>query len=67
MPDTIFLSTAELAERWRMSQSALRFRRMKGLGPTYHMLDGSARYALADVEAYEKANRVKPIEPETGQ
>ena len=52
-----FLTTNELAERWRVSvDSVLRWRR-EGTAPPFYTIHGSILYKLADVEELEKAKR----------
>ena len=54
---TEFLTTNELAERWRVSvDSVLRWRR-EGKAPTFYTIHGSILYRLADVEELEEAKR----------
>lgn len=50
-----FLTTAELADRWRISPRTLRNQRCAGLGVPSVKIGGAVRYRLADVEAYEAA------------
>ena len=52
-----FLTTKELADRWRVSiDSVLRWRR-EGKAPPFYTIHGSILYKLADVKALEKAKR----------
>ena len=54
---TEFLTTNELAERWRVSvDSVLRWRR-EGKAPPFYTIHGSILYRLADVEELEEAKR----------
>ena len=56
------LTTAELAERWRVSASHLATLRSRGQGCRFLRLHGGAvRYRLADVEAYEATALVQTI------
>lgn len=50
-----YMTTAELAERWRISPNTLRNARSAGLGVASVKLGSSVRYLLATVEAYEAA------------
>lgn len=52
---TKHLTTAELAERWEMSEATLRNWRWQGRGPTSIKFDRSVRYRLRDVIDYEEA------------
>lgn len=52
-----WLTTVELADRWRLSARTLeRWRVGKGGPPWYHF-GGSIRYDLADVQAFESRSR----------
>lgn len=54
------LITAEvLAARWSRSEAALANDRQKGKGIPYLKFGGAVRYAMADVLAAEKNNRVE--------
>lgn len=57
--DNHLLTTADLAERWIMSEGTLENWRQRGLGPTFVKLEGTVRYRLSDVQAYENKNRIK--------
>lgn len=63
MPETrSFLRPADLAERWGVSTGHLSNLRVRGSGPAYLKLNnGTVRYELADVEAYEDASRVEAV------
>lgn len=52
-----WLTTTELAERWRLSPRTLERWRVAKDGPAWHHIGGSVRYALADVEAFETRSR----------
>ena len=59
--EPVYLTTEELARRWKVSPSTIRNRRSKGEGPPYFKPfgpRGEARYKLEDVEAYEQSNTV---------
>ncbi len=53
-----YLTSAELAERWRMKEATLRNMRWKGDGPPYVQPSkgGKVLYRMADIEAYEASN-----------
>lgn len=53
----IWLTTAELAERWRMTTRTLERWRAERYGPKWHQLGGSIRYSIADVEGFEARGR----------
>ena len=53
----VFLTQAELARRWRISPRTLERWRWLGTGPAYIKAGGRVIYALADIEAYEAAQR----------
>lgn len=50
------LSTAELADRWKMSPITLQNWRQKRKGPPWVKLGRQKLYRIADVEAYERDN-----------
>jgi len=59
MSKKLFITTAELAARWGVSISTIKRMRWEGRGPKFVRLAGDGqrspvRYALDDVEAYEK-------------
>lgn len=56
------LSPRELGDRWHCSVGWLANRRCAGLGPSYLKIGTKVLYRLEDVEAFEKAGRVEPIE-----
>jgi predicted DNA-binding transcriptional regulator AlpA len=49
------LTTAEVAERLRVSTSFLAKARVTGLGPRFIKIGRSCRYRLSDVESYERS------------
>lgn len=58
---SIKLMTAkELSEMLGIPEGTLRYWRSVGLGPVWHKLEGSIRYALEDVEAYLQNSRRIP-------
>ena len=55
----VFLTTAEVAERWAMSPRSLEGWRDKGIGVVWHRLNGGAvRYHIDDVEEFERRGRL---------
>lgn len=51
----VFLTTAEVAERWAMSPRSLEGWRDKGVGVAWHRLNGGAvRYHIDDIEEFER-------------
>lgn len=54
--DRLFLTTDELAKRWRISKRTIENQRYKKNGIPFYKLDGSVRYDLNDVIAYELKN-----------
>ena len=50
---TMFLTTAELAERWRISPRTLEGWRDKGIGPTYTRIGNRVRYHIDVIERAE--------------
>jgi len=56
--DGPYLTSAELAERWRMKDATLRNMRWKGEGPPYVQptKGGKVLYRIVDIESYEKSN-----------
>jgi hypothetical protein len=55
-----FLTSRQLADRWQQAEGTLRRWRHRRVGPTFSKIGGSVRYALADVEAFEKAGKRVP-------
>jgi predicted DNA-binding transcriptional regulator AlpA len=53
--DDRLLTTAEVAERLRVSTSFLAKARVTGLGPRFIKIGRSCRYRLSDVESYERS------------
>lgn len=52
-----FLTSKELAERWKLEENTIRRWRSKGVGPDYIKLEGkkgAVRYSLKGVEDYEE-------------
>ena len=54
--DDRLLTTAELAERLRVSTSFLAKARVTGLGPRFIKIGRSCRYRLSDLESYERSH-----------
>lgn len=54
----LFLTTADVAERWRISPRTLEGWRDKGIGPTYCRIGSRIRYQILDVEKYERCWRL---------
>lgn len=53
----IWLTTAELAKRWRMTTRTLERWRAEPYGPTWHHIGGKILYLQDDVLAYEERHR----------
>jgi hypothetical protein len=51
---TIYLTTDELAQRWRTSPESLRFHRHVGKGPRSVKFGRRVLYRVDDVESYER-------------
>jgi hypothetical protein len=49
------LTTAEVAERLRVSTSFLAKARVTGLGPRFIKIGRACRYRLSDLESYERS------------
>jgi hypothetical protein len=49
----IWLTTAELADRWRLTTRTLERWRVERYGPEWHHIGGSIRYSMVAVEAFE--------------
>jgi hypothetical protein len=54
----LFLTPAELSERWGIPAGTLSQARYHKKGAPYVRLGGAIRYRLADIIAYEKARSV---------
>jgi hypothetical protein len=54
-----WLTTAELAQRWRMTTRTLERWRAERFGPAWHHLGGKVFYRMDDVLAYEDRHRRK--------
>lgn len=56
MADNEFLTTKELAARWKLSNKTLNNWRGKRTGPSFVKVGKSVLYRLDDVLAYEEEN-----------
>ncbi len=56
---TTWLTTTELAGRWRMTTRTLDRWRAKRHGPAWHIIGGRVLYQLDDVLTYEDRHRRK--------
>lgn len=61
----VFLTEAELAKRWKLSPQVVAAKRKAGDGPPYLQLtksatNGTIRYLVAAVEAWEQEHLVVP-------
>jgi hypothetical protein len=52
-----WLTTEEVADRWRITTRTLERWRAERYGPDWHHFGGSVRYALIDVESFEASVR----------
>ena len=52
-----FLTTEELADRWRVTVDSVYRWRKEGKAPPFYTIHGSILYRLADVEELEAAKR----------
>lgn len=63
-PTVIYITQRDLERRWRLSGRTLERWRAERYGPAWHVLGGSIRYRLDDIEAFEgnrrRATRGKP-------
>ena len=55
-----FMKAKKLSELLGIPEGTLRYWRNVGLGPVWHKLEGSIRYAQEDVEAYIESSRRLP-------
>ena len=60
MSQTIFLTEEQLAERWQCTGKTIGRWRSQGTGPKFLKINGSIRYKLSDVEAFEEHNTITP-------
>lgn len=54
----VFLTTVDVAQRWRMSPRSLEGWRDRGIGPTYHKIGNRVRYLVNDIEEFERRWRL---------
>lgn len=59
------LSETDLSKRWTISRRTLQRWRCLGIGPSYIRLGRRIVYMLAEVEAFEAANRTRPVALQT--
>ncbi len=52
----VYMTEADLSDRWRISKKTLANWRSAGLGPLHIKLNGAVRYRLTDILAYEQSN-----------
>ena len=52
-----FLTTKELADRWRVTEKSVLKWRKEGKAPPFYTIHNRILYRLADVEELEKAKR----------
>jgi transposase-like protein len=64
MENETYLSTAKLADRWGMHPQTLRAWRAQGKGPTFEKRGRAVRYALSQVEFFERSNETVPTPKE---
>jgi len=56
--DKQFLTTKELADRWRKSKRTLENQRGKKQGPDYLKVDGKVLYDIETIIAYENQSKI---------
>lgn len=54
MRKTQYLTTKDLAQRWRVREETLRAWRVRKVGPPWRKIGPLVRYTLRAVEKYEK-------------
>tara|TARA_R100000664_G_scaffold1197_1_gene3179 strand:+ start:185 stop:412 length:228 start_codon:yes stop_codon:yes gene_type:complete len=54
-----FITTAELAKRWRKSHRTLENWRVEGYGPSYSKIGGTVLYKIRDIEDFEKESSIQ--------
>lgn len=58
-----YVTEREVAQRYGVKlKTVQKWRRLK-VGPAYHRIEGSIRYSIADLEAYDKSRRVETESP----
>lgn len=55
--ETEFLTTKELAARWKMSYKIVSEWRCSGYGPEFHKMGNRVRYRIEDVEKFEESKK----------
>jgi len=50
----MFITTKELAWRWKISISSLKQWRISGKGPPHHKFGGRVLYKIKEIEQYER-------------
>jgi N-acyl-D-aspartate/D-glutamate deacylase len=61
-----WLDTDALAARWGIAPRTLeRWRHERTAGPPFSKIGRAVRYALTDVEAFEAARKLRPVEAAT--
>lgn len=55
--EPVFLTTLELANRWKVSDRTLGGWRDKGIGPVYVKIGSRVRYRMDDITRAESASR----------
>jgi hypothetical protein len=66
-----YLTTEQLAERWGLKPSTIKYQRSRGQGPSYYAVprllcprgQPRVRYNLPDVLAFEETHSITPINP----
>ncbi len=62
----VFLDEVALAARWNVSRRTVQQWRYRGVGPEYSKIMGAVRYPLAEIERYERENRITPFAEKAG-
>lgn len=57
MTDDAFMTTEELAARWRTTPVGIAAQRYRGVGPRGYRIGKRVLYRLADVEAWEASRQ----------
>ena len=58
MRGSAYLTTAELAARWNLTEGHLRNRRVAGRAPPFFADGGVIRYSISDIEKHEADHTV---------
>uniref|UniRef100_A0A6M3LH52 Putative DNA binding, helix-turn-helix domain containing protein n=1 Tax=viral metagenome TaxID=1070528 RepID=A0A6M3LH52_9ZZZZ len=56
---TLFLTSKELAERWRIAEGTLRNLRYQGKGIPYIKVNDKILYAIRTIEKFEEENKIE--------